>query len=163
MTQPSINDCKLSFTCSRAWDSLQGLSDETRFCDSCNTQVHAVRSIRDFERRQKLGHCIAIIRDEEQSVATVGMIDLHFDTGRPAFDPILFRSIQELELPSQVEALLLASEFHKIGDLSQGSEGAVAAVLDSDQEALKLVKAALASRGLTLGMQIEGWTVHEAK
>lgn len=116
-----------------------------------------MRTIWDFDRHQKLGNCVAIIRDEEQSVATVGMAGISYDTGRPTFDPILFRPVQELKLPVQIEALLLASDFRTIGDLLGETGLAVAAVLGSDQAALHSLEEALVLRGLVLGTKIVGW------
>jgi len=89
-----MNDCKLSFTCSRKWSELRGVDESVRFCDSCDTNVHAVRSIREFERRQKLGHCVAIIEEEDLHPLTMGMPEITYDVGDRLFDPILFRPVE---------------------------------------------------------------------
>jgi hypothetical protein len=55
-------ECKLSFLCSRTWEGLQaGPIDDVRFCDSCDTQVHAVRNVSDYERQKQVGHCVAFL------------------------------------------------------------------------------------------------------
>ncbi len=51
--------CNLSFICPKTWDELTRTeSHKTRYCDSCNQQVHWVDKQEDFDRAAAEGKCV---------------------------------------------------------------------------------------------------------
>lgn len=76
---------------------------------------------------------------------------------KPEFDPILLRSVDDLELTVRSANCLKAETIHYIGDLVQRTEVELLKTPNLGKKSLTEIKDVLASRGLTLGMRLENW------
>ena len=74
-----------------------------------------------------------------------------------AFDPILLRPVDELELTVRSANCLKAENIYYIGDLIQRTENELLKTPNLGRKSLNEIKEVLASRGLTLGMKLESW------
>ncbi len=77
--------------------------------------------------------------------------------GSAAFDPILLRPVDELELTVRSANCLKAENIYYIGDLIQRTENELLKTPNLGRKSLNEIKEVLASRGLTLGMKLENW------
>ena len=73
------------------------------------------------------------------------------------FDPMLLRSIEELELTVRSTNCLKAESIFLIGDLIQRSEFDLLKTPNLGKKSLNEIKDVLASKGLSLGMVLENW------
>lgn len=80
--------------------------------------------------------------------------DPHRETG---IDPILLRPVDELELTVRSANCLKAENIYFIGDLIQRTEMELLKTPNLGKKSLTEIKDVLASKGLTLGMKLEGW------
>ena len=76
---------------------------------------------------------------------------------KPKFDPILLRSVDDLELTVRSANCLKAEALHYIGDLVQRTEFELLKTPNLGKKSLTEIKDILASRGLSLGMRLENW------
>jgi DNA-directed RNA polymerase subunit alpha len=74
-----------------------------------------------------------------------------------AFDPILLRPVDELELTVRSANCLKAENIYYIGDLIQRTETELLKTPNLGRKSLNEIKEVLASRGLTLGSRLENW------
>lgn len=94
-------------------------------------------------------------------------VDLKAPIGRKSVsdsfdvDPILMRSVDDLELTVRSANCLKAQNVLLLGDLVQFSESDLLKVPNLGRKSLNEIKAILAERGLTLGMRIENWPPEE--
>jgi DNA-directed RNA polymerase subunit alpha len=72
-------------------------------------------------------------------------------------DPILLRPVDELELTVRSANCLKAENIFYIGDLIQRTENELLKTPNLGRKSLNEIKEVLPSRGLTLGMKLEGW------
>lgn len=72
-------------------------------------------------------------------------------------DPILLRPVDDLELTVRSANCLKAENIYYIGDLIQRTETELLKTPNLGRKSLNEIKEVLASRGLTLGMKLEGW------
>ena len=77
--------------------------------------------------------------------------------GTTAFDPILLRPVDELELTVRSANCLKAENIYYIGDLIQRTENELLKTPNLGRKSLNEIKEVLASRGLTLGARLENW------
>ncbi len=73
------------------------------------------------------------------------------------FDPLLLRSIEELELTVRSTNCLKAESVFLIGDLIQRSEFDLLKTPNLGKKSLNEIKDVLASKGLSLGMVLDNW------
>ena len=73
------------------------------------------------------------------------------------FDPLLLRSIEELELTVRSTNCLKAESIFLIGDLIQRSEFDLLKTPNLGKKSLNEIKDVLASKGLSLGMMLDNW------
>ena len=85
------------------------------------------------------------------------LIDAPPTRGGAAFDPILLRPVDELELTVRSANCLKAENIYYIGDLIQRTENELLKTPNLGRKSLNEIKEVLASRGLTLGMKLESW------
>ncbi|KKW67693.1 DNA-directed RNA polymerase subunit alpha [Lampropedia cohaerens] len=78
-------------------------------------------------------------------------------TSADAFDPILLRPVDELELTVRSANCLKAENIYYIGDLIQRTDNELLKTPNLGRKSLNEIKEVLASRGLTLGMKLENW------
>ena len=74
-----------------------------------------------------------------------------------AVDPILLRSIDDLELTVRSANCLKAESIYYIGDLVQRTEVELLKTPNLGKKSLTEIKDVLAARGLSLGMRFENW------
>jgi DNA-directed RNA polymerase subunit alpha len=75
----------------------------------------------------------------------------------PAFDPMLVRPVDELELTVRSANCLKAENIYLIGDLIQRTEVELLKTPNLGKKSLTEIKDVLATRGLSLGMRLENW------
>ncbi len=75
----------------------------------------------------------------------------------PAFDPILMRPVDELELTVRSANCLKAENIYLIGDLIQRTEVELLKTPNLGKKSLTEIKDVLATRGLSLGMRLDSW------
>jgi DNA-directed RNA polymerase subunit alpha len=76
---------------------------------------------------------------------------------RHDFDPLLLRSVDDLELTVRSANCLKAENIFYIGDLVQKSETELLKTPNLGKKSLTEIKDVLASRSLSLGMKLENW------
>lgn len=74
-----------------------------------------------------------------------------------AVDPLLLRSVDDLELTVRSANCLKAENIYYIGDLIQRTEPELLKTPNLGRKSLNEIKEVLASRGLALGMKLENW------
>jgi DNA-directed RNA polymerase subunit alpha len=75
----------------------------------------------------------------------------------PEVDPELLRPVDDLELTVRSANCLKAESIYYIGDLIQRSETELLKTPNLGRKSLNEIKDVLASRGLSLGMQVDHW------
>ena len=78
-------------------------------------------------------------------------------SGPTPVDPVLVRPVDDLELTVRSANCLKAENIYYIGDLIQRTETELLKTPNLGRKSLNEIKEVLASRGLTLGMKLEGW------
>ena len=73
------------------------------------------------------------------------------------FDPILLRTVDELELTVRSANCLKAENIYFIGDLIQRTENELLKTPNLGRKSLNEIKEVLSSRGLTLGLKLDSW------
>ncbi len=73
------------------------------------------------------------------------------------FDPLLLRPVDDLELTVRSANCLKAENIYFIGDLVQKSENELLKTPNLGKKSLTEIKDVLASRSLSLGMELENW------
>jgi DNA-directed RNA polymerase subunit alpha len=101
--------------------------------------------------RDQLGSFV----DLDQSGSTDGLSDER--PTEPAYDPILVRPVDELELTVRSANCLKAENIYLIGDLIQRTEVELLKTPNLGKKSLTEIKDVLATRGLSLGMRLENW------
>lgn len=90
-------------------------------------------------------------------------VDLKFEEEQnqkneePEFDPMLLRSVDDLELTVRSANCLKAENIFYIGDLVQKAEVDLLKTPNLGKKSLTEIKDVLASRSLSLGMKLENW------
>jgi DNA-directed RNA polymerase subunit alpha len=90
-------------------------------------------------------------------------VDMKFEESRidnkerNDFDPVLLRSVDDLELTVRSANCLKAENIHFIGDLVQKTENELLKTPNLGKKSLTEIKDVLASRSLSLGMRLENW------
>ena len=77
----------------------------------------------------------------------------------PVIDPLLLRTVDDLELTVRSANCLKAENIHYIGDLVQRNESDLLKAPNLGRKSLNEIKDILAAKGLSLGMQVENWSV----
>lgn len=79
------------------------------------------------------------------------------DEGEEEVDPMLFRSVDDLELTVRAANCLKAENIYYIGDLIQRSENDLLKTPNLGKKSLMEIKSVLAQHGLGLGLLVENW------
>lgn len=77
--------------------------------------------------------------------------------GTPQIDPVLLRSVDDLELTVRSANCLKAENVYYIGDLIQKTENELLKTPNLGRKSLNEIKDVLTARGLSLGMKLENW------
>ena len=72
-------------------------------------------------------------------------------------DPVLLRTVDELELTVRSANCLKAENIHYVGDLIRRTEHELLRTPNLGKKSLVEIKGVLATRGLSLGMRLENW------
>ena len=72
-------------------------------------------------------------------------------------DPVLLRSVDDLELTVRSANCLKAENIYYIGDLIQRTEVELLKTPNLGKKSLTEIKDVLATRGLSLGVKLENW------
>ena len=72
-------------------------------------------------------------------------------------DPLLYRSVDDLELTVRSANCLKAENIFLIGDLVQKTENELLKTPNLGRKSLNEIKEILSTRSLGLGMRLEGW------
>lgn len=101
----------------------------------------------------------ATILREQLSVFVDLEAEASMETKHPeaAIDPMLLRSVDDLELTVRSANCLKAENIFYIGDLILRSEAELLKTPNLGKKSLNEIKDVLASRGLSLGMRIDNW------
>ena len=75
----------------------------------------------------------------------------------PAFEPVLLRPVDDLELTVRSANCLKAENIFYIGDLIQRTEVELLKTPNLGKKSLTEIKDILALKGLSLGMRLENW------
>ncbi len=75
-------------------------------------------------------------------------------------DPVLLKSVDDLELTARATNSLKTDRIYYIGDLVQHTETDLRKILNFGRKSLNETKEALAKMGLSLGMRLENWPPH---
>jgi|TARA_B110000037_G_C17096180_1_gene496058 DNA-directed RNA polymerase subunit alpha len=75
----------------------------------------------------------------------------------PVIDPLLLRSVDDLELTVRSANCLKAENIHFIGDLVQRNESDLLKAPNLGRKSLNEIKDILSAKGLSLGMPVENW------
>lgn len=86
-----------------------------------------------------------------------------FADERPAFDPLLLRPVDDLELTVRSANCLKAENIFYIGDLIQRTENDLLKTPNLGKKSLTEIKDVLASKGLSLGLRLENWPPESLK
>jgi DNA-directed RNA polymerase subunit alpha len=97
----------------------------------------------------------AFLNIEEEGMGSI--MEPHPRERSAAFDPILLRPVDELELTVRSANCLKAENIYYIGDLIQRTETELLKTPNLGRKSLNEIKEVLASRGLTLGARLENW------
>ena len=76
----------------------------------------------------------------------------------PSVDPMLLRSVDDLELTVRSANCLKAENIYYIGDLVQRSENELLKTPNLGKKSLSEIKQVLAERGLSLGLKLDNWS-----
>jgi DNA-directed RNA polymerase subunit alpha len=115
-----------------------------------------------LDAKDAIQRAAAILRDQlssfvdlDQSGPSEGLSEQ--PTKEPAYDPILVRPVDELELTVRSANCLKAENIYLIGDLIQRTEVELLKTPNLGKKSLTEIKDVLATRGLSLGMRLENW------
>ena len=98
-----------------------------------------------------LQHQLAVFVDLQSQVASVP------DEPEDEIDPILLRTVDDLELTVRSANCLKAEDIYYIGDLIQRTEVELLKTPNLGKKSLTEIKDVLATRGLSLGLRLENW------
>ncbi|MCB1827217.1 MAG: DNA-directed RNA polymerase subunit alpha [Coxiellaceae bacterium] len=79
------------------------------------------------------------------------------DDSKQQIDPVLLRSVDDLELTVRAANCLKAENIYYIGDLVMRTENDLLKTPNLGKKSLTEIKTVLSQRGLSLGMVVEGW------
>lgn len=121
-----------------------------------NGAITAEDAVRDASRI--LMEQLAVFAQLDADFAESGMLQAgNARSNAQAFDPVLLRPVDELELTVRSANCLKAENIYYIGDLIQRTENELLKTPNLGRKSLNEIKEVLASRGLTLGMKLENW------
>ena len=111
-----------------------------------------------IDPKMAIEHCATILQQQLASFVDLDAIaEQEAKKDQNDFDPLLLRSIEELELTVRSTNCLKAESIFLIGDLIHRSEFDLLKTPNLGKKSLNEIKDVLASKGLSLGMVVENW------
>ena len=111
-----------------------------------------------IDPKMAIEHCATILQQQLSSFVDLDAIaEQEAKKDQNDFDPILLRSIEELELTVRSTNCLKAESIFLIGDLIHRSEFDLLKTPNLGKKSLNEIKDVLASKNLSLGMNVENW------
>ena len=111
-----------------------------------------------IDPKMAIEHCATILQQQLASFVDLDAIaEQEAKKDQNDFDPLLLRSIEELELTVRSTNCLKAEIIFLIGDLIHRSEFDLLKTPNLGKKSLNEIKDVLASKGLSLGMVVENW------
>ena len=111
-----------------------------------------------IDPKMAIEHCATILQQQLASFVDLDAIaEQEAKKDQNDFDPLLLRSIEELELTVRSTICLKAESIFLIGDLIHRSEFDLLKTPNLGKKSLNEIKDVLASKGLSLGMVVENW------
>ena len=111
-----------------------------------------------IDPKMAIEHCATILQQQLAAFVDLDAIaEQEAKKDQNDFDPLLLRSIEELELTVRSTNCLKAESIFLIGDLIHRSEFDLLKTPNLGKKSLNEIKDVLASKGLSLGMVVENW------
>ena len=111
-----------------------------------------------IDPEEAIRYAARILMDQLSVFADLEGTPMSIETPKQTMvDPILLRPVDDLELTVRSANCLKAENIYYIGDLIQRTETELLKTPNLGRKSLNEIKEVLASRGLTLGMKLEGW------
>lgn len=111
-----------------------------------------------IDPKMAIEHCATILQQQLASFVDLDAIaEQEAKKDQNDFDPLLLRSIEELELTVRSTNCLKAENIFLIGDLIQRSEMDLLKTPNLGKKSLNEIKDELASRGLSMGTVLKNW------
>ena len=111
-----------------------------------------------IDPEEAIKHAATILSDQLAAFVNLNVREPEQDKEEgPTFDPILLRSIDDLELTVRSTNCLKAEQIHLIGDLIQKTEVSLLKTPNLGKKSLTEIKDVLASKGLSLGIKLDNW------
>ena len=111
-----------------------------------------------IDPKMAIEHCATILQQQLASFVDLDAIaEQEAKKDQNDFDPLLLRSIEELELTVRSTNCLKAESIFLIGDLIHRSEFDLLKTPNLGKKSLNEIKDVLASKELSLGMNVDNW------
>jgi DNA-directed RNA polymerase subunit alpha len=111
-----------------------------------------------MEAEDAIKYASTILSDQLSSFVDFKVIEEQtVEEEEPTVDPALLQAIDELDLTVRSANCLKAENIYYVGDLIQRSEMELLKTPNLGRKSLTEIKDVLATKGLSLGMQLENW------
>lgn len=111
-----------------------------------------------LEAEDAIKYAATILSDQLSSFVDFKVIEEQaVEKEEPTVDPALLQAIDELDLTVRSANCLKAENIYYVGDLIQRSEMELLKTPNLGRKSLTEIKDVLATKGLSLGMQLENW------
>jgi DNA-directed RNA polymerase subunit alpha len=111
-----------------------------------------------LEAEEAIKFASTILSDQLSSFVDFKVIEEQtVEKEEPTVDPALLQAIDELDLTVRSANCLKAENIYYVGDLIQRSEMELLKTPNLGRKSLTEIKDVLATKGLSLGMQLENW------
>ena len=111
-----------------------------------------------MEAEDAIKYASTILSDQLSSFVDFKVIEeQEVEKEEPTVDPALLQAIDELDLTVRSANCLKAENIYYVGDLIQRSEMELLKTPNLGRKSLTEIKDVLATKGLSLGMQLENW------
>ncbi len=159
--------CQFRFICGERWEDLTSIEGEAtqRFCTVCKSHVYLTTNYEELEKNISAKRCVAIFLENAEGPAQkfMGFTVPAMPSPPGSLDPILFRPVVEIEVPDAIVKRLNVNNVRRVGDLVHCTQTQLVEQFGMTKIELDDVMEVLASRGLSLGMNIENWSILSAK
>lgn len=110
-----------------------------------------------LDPEQAIRRAATILQQQLSAFVDLHAAKLGVKEGMQGIDPILTRSVDDLELTVRAANCLKAEDIYYIGDLVQRSESDLLKTPNLGKKSMNEIKSVLVQHGLSLGMTIKNW------